>query len=410
MKVVPSKGHHGNAKTKIILPLEGQPKAYSKTNSASFDIRTDPADASSQKYSLNILRLQGGEDARAILQWVSDLEKVRGGLNLSLRPTKEYEVIQTILQGTPRTTFIKEVEDRAKATKRAEVAAENDPDDKQALEDRSDLSFATWDDINAGVDGVVREMLPKRVLARVKRQVRREMRKPADMKVRDYYNNLVRINESELTILPPGGHTQSFSADELIDIILYGIPRSWHKEMERQGFDPYEANKTPSELIGFLEQIESAEEFDTHSDSNNNKKKPAGKKSNNNGNNSGSKSSNDKPKYYCKKHGENFSHDTEDCKFLNGGDKKHKSNNYQGSNKTWKKSGDESVTVSKKELQAMIASTTKQTIRDLHASEKKRKSSRDSDLDLNLLEGDKDLEGFNYSDMDDLKIEGEVDC
>ena len=85
-------------------------------------------------------------------------------------------------------------------------------------------------------------MPPKRVLARVKRQVRREMRKPADVKVQDYYNNLVRVNESELTILPPGGHTQSFSADELIDIILCGIPRSWHKEMERQGFDPCEAN------------------------------------------------------------------------------------------------------------------------------------------------------------------------
>ena len=86
-------------------------------------------------------------------------------MNLSRRPTKEYEVIQTILQGTPRTTFIKEVEDRAKATKIAQVAAENDPAAKQTLEDRSDLSFATWDDVNAGVDGAVREMLPKRVLA-----------------------------------------------------------------------------------------------------------------------------------------------------------------------------------------------------------------------------------------------------
>ena len=57
----------------------------------------------------------------------------------------------------------------------------------------------------------------------------------------------------------------------------------------------------------------------------------------------------------------------------------------------------------------MIASTTKQTIRDLHAAEKKRKSS-DSDLDLNLLEAEKDLEGFNYRDMDDLKIEDEFDC
>ena len=148
MKVVPSKGHHGNAKSKIILPLEGQPKAQSKTNAASFDIRTDPADATSQKYSLNILRLQAGEDAHTILQWSSNLEKVRGGLNLSRRPTQEYEVIQT-----------KEVEDRAKATKIAQVAAENNPAAKQTLEDRTDLSFATWDDINAGVDGVVRDCL-----------------------------------------------------------------------------------------------------------------------------------------------------------------------------------------------------------------------------------------------------------
>ena len=99
MKVVLSKGHHGNAKSKIMLPLEGQPKAHSKTNAALFNIRTDPADASSQKYSLNILCLCGGEDACTVLQWVGDLEKVPGGLSLSLCPTKEYEVIQTILQG-----------------------------------------------------------------------------------------------------------------------------------------------------------------------------------------------------------------------------------------------------------------------------------------------------------------------
>ena len=46
-------------------------------------------------------------------------------------------------------------------------------------------------------------LLPRQVLAKVKRALRRDMRKPSDMKVRQYYQHLTRVNNEEITGLPP---------------------------------------------------------------------------------------------------------------------------------------------------------------------------------------------------------------
>ena len=45
--------------------------------------------------------------------------------------------------------------------------------------------------------------MPRKILAKVKRDVRRNMRKPHDMKICQYYQNLYRINFKELPNLPP---------------------------------------------------------------------------------------------------------------------------------------------------------------------------------------------------------------
>jgi hypothetical protein len=52
---------------------------------------------------------------------------------------------------------------------------------------------------------------------------------------------------------------QHLSQDELLDIILYGIPKSWVKEMDRQDFDPFSAT-TILQVVDFCERLESAEE------------------------------------------------------------------------------------------------------------------------------------------------------
>ena len=77
------------------------------------------------------------------------------------------------------------------------------------------------------------------------------------MKIREYFHNLQRLNEEELPNLPPFGVGQNLTQDEMLDILLFGTPRSWQNEMERQGFDPME--KTIQEVVDFMENLESVE-------------------------------------------------------------------------------------------------------------------------------------------------------
>jgi hypothetical protein len=80
------------------------------------------------------------------------------------------------------------------------------------------------------------------------------------MSVRQYFQNLYRINNQEIPNLPPFGAPQNFREDKFIDIILYGTPGSWAREMERQGF--YPTDHTTEEVVAFMEQLESAESHD----------------------------------------------------------------------------------------------------------------------------------------------------
>lgn len=81
------------------------------------------------------------------------------------------------------------------------------------------------------------------------------------MPVRAYLQHLVRINHGELPSLPPAfSTTQSLSADELMAILLFGTPKSWQKEMDRQGFDPLE--NTIEIVVEFMERMEATNEFD----------------------------------------------------------------------------------------------------------------------------------------------------
>jgi len=202
------------------------------------------------------------------------------------------------------------------------------------------------------------------------------------------------------------------SEDEIVDILLFGTPKSWQREMDRQGFDPLA--KTPAEVVAFMERIEMSEDFDAdkkvvkvnNQKTNNNKKKTTSTGS------GGSK--------YCMLHG-NCSHSTEECNTLKAEAKKLKSNNYgnnssngKSKNKTWTKKGQEESQKSQKELAAFVKKAVKQGVKkELHSIQKKRKSDSDDEMDLHALE--LELEKFNYEDLDkmdnkdDAKEDGEID-
>ena len=99
--------------------------------------------------------------------------------------------------------------------------------------------------------------LPCKCLQKVKRYLRREWRKPYDMKAHAYVNHIQRVNNEEAPVIPPAAPRQQLTADEVIDIILWGTPKSWQREMDRQGFDLMD--ETIPDVVAFMERIEDAE-------------------------------------------------------------------------------------------------------------------------------------------------------
>ena len=72
-------------------------------------------------------------------------------------------------------------------------------------------------------------------------------------------------------MLPPFRADQVLSNDKLLDILLYGTPTSWQREMDSQGFDPL--LHTFNEVVDFMEQIEASEDFEVSKNNGHDKKK-----------------------------------------------------------------------------------------------------------------------------------------
>jgi len=248
------------------------------------------------------------------------------------------------------------------------------------------------------------QIFPKKALQRVKHYLRRDCRKPTEMKVREYYQHIQRINIEEVTCLPPYNPAQALSNDEILDILLFGTPKSWQREMDRQGFDPLD--HTLQEVIAFMEQIEMSEDFDAPTQQGQ-KSKGKGKQST-------------KPKQsgggdkYCLIHGKG-GHSSDECHKLQAEAKKLKSS-HGGSklsdksgkftNKTWTRKADETNDKSKKDLAAFVKKAISKGVqKELASVDKKRKA---SDKEIHAFDMD-DLKDFNYEDMDNLKIDSDDD-
>ena len=155
---------------------------------------------------------------------------------------------------------------------------------------------------------------------------------------------MVCLNKEEIVGLPPAfDATQKPSDEEMTDIILFGAPRTWQNEMDRQGFDPME--KTPGEVIAFMENIEATEDRPNNSKKSNTTNKKETKKPKKSGNSNGGKT-----KCHCTEHGENWTHDAKDCRALQNKAKGNNNNNGRFQNKTWNRKSEEAKKEAAKEL------------------------------------------------------------
>ena len=238
------------------------------------------------------------------------------------------------------------------------------------------------------------------------------------MKVKTYYMNILRMNNEEIPRLPPNfNNAQKIPNDELVDILLFGTPKSWQREMDRQGFDPL--THTAQQVIDFMERIEMTEDFDSDKKTATVTKKN-GKKNTNSTNQSAEGGSK-----YCMMHGKNTTHDTSECKTLKAQIKKIKGDGDTpakkgkgGKNKTWKNKSEKGTAESKKELAALTKQVKDLSKKlELHSVEKepvkKRKvkwpSAEEEKDEMDLAALDAELKDFSYGDLDKMDINDKDD-
>jgi len=249
MKVSVSKDFGTNRKA--ILPLVPESTTVlKKEDLAQVDLLGDPTEPNSTtvKFAFKILKGGNGESGRDVIQWFMNVERAFAGLN-SNNGQLRCQMIQQFAAGPALSGFnhnaqVLAAPARATLTATAQAAVAADDGTNAARRTALDAQLAAMQAlltnetvlaqngglqiITTALSGMMTVLLPNKILQHVKRHLRRKARKPIDMPVRECLMHIIRIDTQEIPCLPPNfDNAQSLGDDELIDILLFGAPKSW---------------------------------------------------------------------------------------------------------------------------------------------------------------------------------------
>ena len=418
MKVVATKTFGRNETAPLpLVPIEYKYDTKDSTKSSSFKLRTVPAEATSPTYSFTTPVVDGTQSIRVTMEWMRNIDKVCTGLDITDVEHK-HTIVVALLRGAALTAFTTKTEESRDALWKTQrdaafaavvpaVPGLGPPETPLQLLARRTAALDAvvrparrQEDISEGLKAVVAHVCPYKVLQKQKRIMRRNMRKPADMRIRTYVNHMLRIIREELQLLPPFRINQSFEEDEVKEIIAFSIPARWSKEMDRLDYDIF--GKTIEETVCFCERQEEAESGDftkvEHPKHGSHKKKGKFERAKKEGGK------------WCDFH-ETDTHNTSECTTLQNLKKKGKSNHdnkEKFKNKTWKRKFDDAKSYSKKEINALLkkevakAFKTKKEVNVLG----KRKSDSDDDDDEASVESN----SSNSSNSINVMEERMKDC
>ena len=367
-------------------------KELSKDKYLTFKLRSNPTDESSTMYELTVPFFSSGTPEE-LLDFIKNVEKVFVGQNMTAGPAR-YSLLRRVLQG-----------DALAAFNRAATATGNE----------------TNDHLKTCLTELKKHIFPRKALNNQKRYMRRFLRKPREMKIREFMTRLNEINEL-LTLFPPvrdGQEAEKLPDDKLMDIAEFAVPATWQKTMIMHGFDPI--SHSSAEFVEFCERIEFSEgdnkqETKSQADSKNGNnggtsraKTPAGGNNNNNNNNNNNRNrKRGNADKYCEFHG-TTGHNTGECLVILGQAKKMRAaweasrtpqnprgaNNNQG-NLTWKRNDQDKKDNFKLELRDTI----QEALKDMLVAQKK--PAQDSDVpkkdNFNLDLGE--FANLNFEEVD----------
>jgi len=358
------------------IPLERpDKKPLRKDESLTFKLRNNPAEADSTTYEFTIRFFETGTPEEC-LDFVRDTKRVITGQNITTGPAK-YALIRRLLKG-----------DALAAFNRAATTAGNE----------------TLVNFNVAINELVTHVFPRRALITQKHCMRRFMRKPNTMTMREYMARMVEINQ-KLPEFPPHAADQALPQDEILDIGEFATPGSWQREMVVQDFDAMDG--TVQDLVNFCERMEQTEEHDNNAtEVKKSKTKDSGYKI---------------PKKEGKSSGpwcewcESNTHMTKDCRSLkrmkedknkSWRDQKRQKYSWSRKEEEKKKSGS-SFQLKKEQINAMVQREVKRQVQELSAGKRKRSEEQyTAEEDEELKTG---FENFSLSDnSSDNASEGQI--
>ena len=419
-----SKGSPG----RIPPPLPLVPEIYKDSErepALTFKIQSIPGDDDSPKITVKIRPLNGSETIRECLAFFREAAKIRSGSNANTDPQYN-SLIKRMLLGPALQTYtdgVDKAQDLIWKGMRNDAAAEckrrgvdgHPATERDILLARSATAkpAVNQEMIKAGINALVSYMAPAKVLAKQHVWMRRYCRKPHDMTTKVFISHLIRINKEELPYLPPRYDiTQRLSNDDIIDVVIHGIPNRWKREFERSGYDPME-----SDLEALMKQCERMESLD-HMDGEQTKKSDKSDKTEKSGSLKNRKSHKKHKQSQgnrtgdCVIHGRGCGHSTDECKVVLGlvdPEKKKKATKKDGDkksygNKSWSRKSDEAKDKTKKELAAFVGKIIK---KELNAVQKKKAEKRKKDDDDDSVKSVNayDLSMIDYENIANLSID-----
>ena len=352
-----------------IIPLDRPTRAnVSKSDSLTFKLRAVPTEADSSTYELTVPYFKTGKPEE-LLNFIRDLRKIIVGQNVTTGPN-QFALARRLLQGDALAAF-----DRAAEATGAETV----------------VNFKTV------LGELIKHVFPKRAISTQKRYMRRFLRKPREWKTREFAARLVEINEL-LKQFPPFRDDQQLDTDELLEILEFAVPATWQKAMVLQGFDPLE--HTVEEFVEFCERLEFSEDLDetvkgtkSQSDPKDGKSTGYSRAKSSAG---GKKRKQEDGATMCPLH-LTTDHDANQCLVLRDQAKKMrgmweaKGKNRSGSDKgkfqNFRNGGNGSKNPSTKTPEVnVIQETVRDCIREMFATQKKRKHNNDEEEEFNVEE------------------------
>jgi hypothetical protein len=269
-------------------------KELEKGDYLTYKLRNDPADPQSPGYELTIPYFRDGTPEQ-FLRFKKNLNKVFNGQNVTDGPGM-FTIGRRLMDGDALSHFENFV--------------------------TAEALTQTVNNFNKAMEAVGRHVFPAQAAKLQKRYLRRFVRKPIGMTSRMFVARVQELN-NYLPFFPeqvPGEPIQKLDDDEIIDLMEFGVPRSWQKKMEEHSFDS--TNTTIGEFLAFCERMERIEQMDTA-------KSGGGGRPDQGGGRAGKTDVGRKRKadvadhkshhkggdknYYCLYHGENGTHSTDNC-------------------------------------------------------------------------------------------------